>query len=123
VTKLKIDPGICGLCTTVSVKSKGRRRYEVSVKSECEMIRKLGDQISELSMMDAFTRTLENPVYRSAAACLKHVSCPVPSGLLKALEVEAGLAIPKDVCMHFQSPEEEEEGGAPTAEPGRREAP
>lgn len=121
MTRVRIDPGICGLCSTVTVKSKGRRIYEVSVKSECEMIRKLGNRISELSMMDAFTRTLENPVYRSAAACLKHVSCPVPSGLLKALEVEAGLALPKDVCMHFQPPDEEEEGSAPAGESGSRE--
>jgi len=103
MTRLEIDPGACGLPTVVSVNSRGRRVYGVTVESECEMIRKLGSSIPELAMMDAFTRLLENPVYRAGATCLKHVSCPVPAGILKALEVEAGLAVPKDVHMHFMA--------------------
>ena len=51
--------------------------------------------------MDAFKRVLDNPVYTKGATCLKHVACPVPSGILKALEVEAGLAVPKDVSIIF----------------------
>jgi hypothetical protein len=30
--------------------------------------------------------------------CL-HPSCPVPAGIIKAVEVEAGLALPKDVAI------------------------
>jgi hypothetical protein len=40
-------------------------------------------------------------VYQSAARRLKHAACPVPSGILKALEVEAGLNVTKDATIVF----------------------
>jgi len=33
---------------------------------------------------------------------LAHNSCPVYSGILKALEVEMGLALPRDVTIKFK---------------------
>ncbi len=86
---------------TVEVEKKGAKAYTVKVGSECRMVVKLGKEISELTMIDAFKRLLNNPVYTKAAACLKHVACPVPAGILKALEVEAGLNVPKDVSITF----------------------
>ncbi|GAB4390228.1 MAG: hypothetical protein Kow0025_20800 [Thermodesulfovibrionales bacterium] len=105
-----IKPGACGLTTTVRVTKAQGRRYKVSVSSECEMVEKLGSELGELEMTDAFKRILDNPVYKNASACLRHVSCPVPCGVLKALEVEAGLAVPKEVSIKFE--EEDGEGAA-----------
>jgi hypothetical protein len=31
-----------------------------------------------------------------------HVSCPIPVSILKAIEVEAELALPTDVIIHFE---------------------
>jgi len=92
---------------TVEVIKKDKNTYAVTVTSECEMVAKLAEEIPELDFMDAFKRLLENPVYKKGAACLKHVSCPVPCGILKALEVEAGLNVPKDSVIHFLKEEEE----------------
>jgi len=36
---------------------------------------------------------------RLAAEHLVHPACPVPSGILKAIEVESGLALPKDASI------------------------
>jgi len=33
---------------------------------------------------------------------IPHVSCPVISGILKALEVSVGLALPKDAMISFK---------------------
>ena len=42
----------------------------------------------------------EGPVtLRLAAEHLAHPACPVPSGILKAIEVESGLALPKDASI------------------------
>lgn len=65
------------------------------------MIEELGENLKELSMMACFTRIIDSIVYKEASACLKHVSCPVPSAILKTVEVEAGLAVAKDVSMKF----------------------
>ena len=33
-----------------------------------------------------------------APTCSSHPACPVPTGIIKAIEVEAGLALPRDVA-------------------------
>lgn len=101
MTKVKINPGACGMEVTVELEQKDKKNFSVKVMSECEMAERLGKELGELTMMDAFTRLTENPVYTKGAACLKHAACPVPSGILKALEVEAGLAVARDVTMTF----------------------
>ena len=100
-TRVIIDPGACGFPAAVAVKRKDRKTFAVSVTSECQMVSKLGAEIAELTMMDAFKRLMDNPVYRKGSICLRHVACPVLSGILKALEVEAGLNVPKDASITF----------------------
>jgi hypothetical protein len=87
---------------TVEVKKKDKKTFAVTIISECEMVKKLGTELPELNFMDAFKGIFDNPVYTKGATCLKHVACPVPSGILKALEVEAGLAVPRDVSIVFE---------------------
>ncbi len=87
---------------TVEVKKKDKKNtFTLTITSECEMAEKLGKELPELTLMDAVKRLMDNPVYKKGAVCLKHAACPVPSGILKALEVEGGLAVPKDVSIIF----------------------
>ena len=109
MTKIQIQPGACGMLVTVEVEKKDKKTFAVRITSDCEMVEKLGTELPELGFMDAFKRRLDNPVYTKGSACLKHVSCPVPTGILKALEVEAGLNVPRDCVIHFVKEEEEEE--------------
>lgn len=101
MTKIRIQPGACGMPVTVEVKKMDKKTFAITITSECEMAGDLGRELPELTLMDAFKRLQDNPVYKKGAACLKHVSCPVPCGILKALEVEAGLNVPKDISIHF----------------------
>ncbi|MEJ2682841.1 MAG: hypothetical protein P8Z71_00405 [Candidatus Sulfobium sp.] len=101
MTRVVVSPGACGMESTIEVEKKDSGTYSVKIGSDCEMVVKLGKEISELTMMDAFKKALDNPVYTRAAKCLRHVACPVPSAILKALEVEAGLNVPRDVSIRF----------------------
>lgn len=96
-----INPGACGMPVTVEVEKKERKTFSLRIISECEMVMKLGRELTELALLDAFKRLPDNPVYKKGAECLKHVACPVPGAILKALEVEGGLAVPKDVSIIF----------------------
>ncbi len=73
----------------------------LSADTNCEMVKKMLEDIAILDRFAPLTGFQNNPVYRSAAKHLKHVACPVPSGILKALEVEAGLNVKKDVTITF----------------------
>ncbi len=101
MTRVIINPGACGMSVTVEVEKKDGKTFSLRITSECEMVAKLGKELPELTMTDAFKRFQDNPVYKKGAICLRHVACPVPSGILKALEVEAGLNVPKDVSIMF----------------------
>lgn len=48
-------------------------------------------------------------VWELAAKHCPHAACPVPVGILKAVEVEAGLALPADVSIEIR--QEPGEGG------------
>lgn len=100
-TRVEVDSGICGFKADVTARKTEGGKYEITIESDCEMIQKMAEELKELDRTDALTRFFDNPVYRRANACLKHVACPVPSGILKALEVEAGLCIPKNASIVF----------------------
>jgi len=101
MTRVVVHSGICGFSTTVTAEKGKDKKILISLETECEMVEKMAEEISVIDMMAVFTRFLENPVYRSASKHLKHVTCPVPGGILKAMEVEAGFAVPKDVSITF----------------------
>ncbi len=91
----------------VQVDRKGKDVFELLITSDCEMARKLGETLPSLTLADAFKKFPDNPVYKKGAACLRHAACPVPSAVLKALEVEAGLGVPRDVTIVFMKDEDE----------------
>lgn len=101
MTRVTVNPGICGFTVTVRTEKKDRRSVSVEIETDCEMVRKMAEDLGHVDMMAAFTNHLNNPVYKSAAKHLKHVTCPVPSGILKAVEAELGLAIPRDASIIF----------------------
>ncbi len=110
MTKVTIKAGICGF-NTVVIAEKEKKKVRLTIITECEMVRAMAEELKELDIMTAFTGFLNNPVYRAASKHLRHVTCPVPSGILKALEVEAGLALPMDVSIEFTSSAREEKDG------------
>lgn len=101
MTKVRINSGICGFITTVTAVREGKKKVRITIESDCEMVQKLAEEITELDMMSAFTGLLANPVHRAAGKHIKHVACPVPAGILKAMEVELGLCIPRNADIIF----------------------
>lgn len=101
MTKVIVFSGICGFSTEITAERADRKKINIKIKSECEMVRAMSHDITTLDMMEAFVGFMDNTVYKAASRHLRHVACPVPSGILKTLEVEAGLCLPKDVSIRF----------------------
>ena len=101
MTKVQVNPGVCGFTVLVKVEKDKDRNFHVSLDTECEMVKKLEEEISFLECRAPFSAILHNPVYRSASKNLKHAACPVPSGILKAIEVELGACLPRPVGILF----------------------
>ena len=105
MTRTVVNPGICGRTVTVEVVKVGKRKVRVEITSDCEVVTKMGESLAELDQWDALKPPLHSKVYKCASECCLHASCPVPMAILKTAEVEAGLALPRPVLVHFETTE------------------
>jgi len=101
LTRVHIDPGICGFPAIIEIKTVGKRQYSVKLTTECEKLAQLSDQIETLNLRDAFKQAKDSKLYSVVADCLLHPACPMPVAIIKALEVEAGIALARDVVIRF----------------------
>ncbi len=101
MAKSEIDAGICGFKTTVVARANGDGTIHLQIESECKAVGKLAEQIQNVDpFKEAFwRRKTPTGIHELAPQCLSHPACPVPSGIIKAIEVEAGLALPADVSI------------------------
>jgi hypothetical protein len=103
MTRVQVTSGICGFETQIEVEKKEKRKAGLSISSNCRQVGSLGRALRELTLMEVLKPPIhQNPVYERAGQCGLHNSCPVPSGILKAAEVELGLALKKDAVIQFQ---------------------
>ena len=103
MVKAEVTAGICGFTTTIEATTDGDGPFLVHLKidSACQGVQKLAANLNEV---DALAECLgrgqdgsEPRILDCARSCLHHAACPVPVGIIKAVEVAAGLALPKDV--------------------------
>ena len=79
------------------------RKVRVSVASECDMVSEMNSQLGELEWQDALETLADSPVYKSALEHIKHPACPVLVAIVKAIEVEVGVALPRDMVIRFET--------------------
>ncbi len=102
--KITIDAGACGETVEASAECEDGRVVKFTIGVCCEHVERMKPAL-ELEPLDAFSlmKGFEvSPIYQSAAKCLPHVTCPVPSGFHKLVELSAGLAVPADVTMKIE---------------------
>jgi len=102
-TKLVVDAGICGCTATIDVVGLPGHKATVTLTSDCEMVSKMGEGLKELNWLSLWKRRGDGySAYKAALRGISDITCPVPVAILKAIEVEAGLALPKDVAFSFK---------------------
>jgi hypothetical protein len=101
MTKVIVNSGACGFIVTITAEKGAGGKIAVSLDTDCEMVKKMREDIAVLDRLAPLTGFQSNPVHRSASKHLRHVACAVPSGILKAVEVEAGLNVTKDATIIF----------------------
>jgi len=96
-----IHAGICGFTTKVIAHTDGDA-VKLTITSECDAIRKLGGHLSVLNPYHeiSFRRAIPQ-TYQEAMKYCTHAACAVPAGIIKAIEVESGLALPADVSIQL----------------------
>lgn len=106
LAKAEINAGICGFKTIVDVRMNGTH-CDVSIRSDCAAIRQLAEVLTRVNPYREFTFRGEGPeTYQLAFEYCSHAACPVPVGIIKAIEIEAKLALPADVTIKLSKSED-----------------
>ena len=95
-----VDAGVCGHTATVRAVKTSGYNVRLELESDCPHVQKIAAEPIEVDALRQIgLRGGPPPLLESAYACCAHAACPVPSALIKAVEVAAGLALPDDVTM------------------------
>lgn len=99
----EIESGICGFTTQVTTCNLGNYQIEISIKSDCPDIKKLAGAVEQVNALKEISFRQGDPeIIQAEKTNCSHASCPVPIGILKAVEVEAGLALPENVRIRLR---------------------
>lgn len=103
MSKVQVNPGVCGMETTVSVEKSGSGDLAITLDTKCPYIKKMEPDLQEIDgYSECFSSFSDSAVYESAGKNCKHLACPVPSAIIKAIEVESGLALPREVNFNIE---------------------
>jgi hypothetical protein len=99
-----ITSGICGFTTRVKVDEDGDYRCRVTIETDCPNMERLRVEMREVSALRELSWKGDGPlVYELARKHLPHAACPVPSGVIKAVEVACKLALPADAAIKVEA--------------------
>jgi len=102
MTKVEIHPGACGFSVIVIATEAGPKKIRLTIETDCEHVKELSSKLEFLTIKDIYGQPFgEDKVYHAAKGAIRHTSCPVPCGIIKTAEAEFGLAVKKDVLIHF----------------------
>lgn len=104
MTKATVDPGVCGFTAEINAVCEDGIDVRIQVETDCpqinDMMAELGDTF--MGMDVCFKRPGQGPFYEYAAENFSgHATCVVISSILKVIEAEAGLALPRNTSLSF----------------------
>lgn len=100
----RIFAGNCNFNTTVITDMAPDGNVSLQIESECPHIRKAFKDIHAIDPFGELSFKMgDGPVLHSIMTeTCPHPSCPVFSGIARAVEVAAGLALPTDIHINFE---------------------
>lgn len=103
MARAEINSGVCGFHTSVvtSMDEEGET-CSIHIDSQCEAIQRLAQVLIEVQPFEEISFRRKTPtILALGAKFCTHAACPVPVGVIKAVEVAAGLALPRDVQIQL----------------------
>lgn len=106
MTKVKVQSGICGFETNIEAELLKSDQLELKISSKCPSINQISDKVLMVNPLEeVFKKLDQTKIYKLFSEKLPHSSCPLYSAVLKTIEVEANLALPKDAVIEFEKVE------------------
>ena len=95
-----IHAGVCGFTINVKAVSDEDNKVQLEITSDCPNYQKIAKELTEVDAYnEIFHKLHEGRVYKVFAKYSPHPSCPGVSGIMKTVEVAAGLALPQNASI------------------------
>jgi len=106
--KVMVEAGICGFQTKIQADSDDSQNVTFKIVSGCEKARAFGAALIAKGPVDGYAEIgtgADGVILTTAREFLKGccAACAVPVGAFKAMQVAAGVALPKDVTLTISS--------------------
>jgi hypothetical protein len=99
MAKAEVHAGVCGFTTIVETTLDGDV-CKIAIQSDCAAMQRLAKELTEVNPYQEISYRRKTPLtLEMAAKFCTHAACPVPVGIIKAVEVESNLALPADVTI------------------------
>lgn len=95
-----INAGVCGFTINVKAECDNGQKVKLEIISDCPNYQKIAKELEEVdAFQEIFSKLHMGKVYESFAKHSPHPSCPGVSGIMKTIEVAAGLALPQNASI------------------------
>jgi hypothetical protein len=101
MTTIEVDAGICGLVTRLQAGPGTEGQVVLHGESTCPRVQEYLAGLGAVDVSSALGRCCVEKVFEPAARVGLHPACLVPVGVIKAVEVVAGLALPREASIRF----------------------
>ena len=103
-----VEAGICGFQTRICAHSDDSQNVAFKIASGCEKARKFGEALTAKGPVDGYAEIgsgCDGVVLTAGRETLKGccAACAVPVAAFKAMQVAAGVALPKDVALKISA--------------------
>jgi hypothetical protein len=101
--KATIEAGVCGFVTEVTATCEDGQHVSFSITTPCEKIGRLSETLPTVDAFAEIGSGFEGRVFTAVRSCCEGCcsGCAVPVGVFKAMQVAAGLALPRPVTIQL----------------------
>jgi len=102
--KVTVDAGVCKMKTVIIAKANPETgMVELEIQSDCAHILKMSWSVKPICPYTEVEEDMnKTDIYTLASEALPHAACPVPCGMIKAIEVAGGLGLKRDVTIKIE---------------------
>lgn len=99
----EVQAGICGFTVRIAAWTDEEEKVRLELETDCPNVAALAEDLTVVDPLRVVAgQAKDGPVFAAAARQPLHPACPVPIGILKAVEVAAGYALPRDAVIKVE---------------------
>ena len=98
-----VDAGPCKMKTRIHAVQQEDMMVRLDIESDCHHILKMSWRVKPINPYTEVESPInETDVYKWASEVLPHAACPVPSAMIRAVEVSSDMGIRRDASIKYE---------------------